>query len=773
MKYLKRSLAILLSLALFSAGFPVAPARTDTATAKSSVKNEKDKTVVPNEAILSLAVPKFSYSPLLEKGVYKNDPAIRIRRVMDFGSADVLGKNPSDKKSLSGDTFYAVHVTSDRYTTAQLKEKLSVCDYVQSVTENRRVKEIKDRTIETSRPADGLKQNTFSQLNKEASTNDPLIGEQWALDGSAFGTDSPNYIPEAKIGYQPETVSGGSAAPIVAIIDQGVDYTHEDLKNKMWKNPYKSLKGKYGYDCVNDDPDPMPDPGDDHGTLCAVIIAAETGNGVGIAGVSKEAQIMSLRFFDSTNENSGTVATELVCLEYIYQAMKRGANVVAINCSYGDAEPSETKSKDNQEEISLLGAVHERLGVMGALHVHAAGNESTDLDKKPYGSPWELDTTYGLLVGAIARNGKMADFSNYSPKLVHLMAPGIVILSTTNYNCFSPAFYDAEKRQKLCRFVDEFPTGHTGFISYDELKHKNTGVISLAHSGLDFRSLSDSGSCELTLNRVRNADPDAYKIYYDVTDYHIDTDKMVYLALDISGTYVGEEDWVHIEGGLSELYSETDPTMLFGYESFGGRTYMTIDVKALVENPSINLGKTICIDNFSLSVDDPDPDEFGEYIIVSGTSFSTPMVCGAIARLATKYPKDNALTRRKKLLDSVTKLDSLKDKCITGGTLNVATTAETDSIHVDPIVYKVKSITLNKTSATLKAGKTLKLKATVDPDYATNTKVSWMVNHKNYASVDSHGVVKAKKAGRGHTVKVTATARDGSKKKAVCKIRIQ
>ena len=749
MKYMKRSLAILLTLALFSTVFPATPGQGMASAEASGKKPATDSSIIPNEALVSLAVPKFSHSPLLDEGIYKNDPAIRIRKVMDFGNADVLGKNPSDKKSLSGDTFYAVHVTSEKYTTAQLEKKLSGLDYVQGVSANRRVQEVKSLT------------------------NDPLIGEQWALDGSAYNADSPKYVQETKIGYQPESVSDEKDAPIVAIIDQGVDYTHEDLKNKMWKNPFKSLEGKHGYDCINDDPDPMPDPGDDHGTFCAGIIAAETGNGVGIAGVSKEAKIMSLRFFDSENENSGSVAVELECLEYIYQAMKRGANVVAINCSYGDAEPLEKKSPSQQEEISLLDAVHERLGVMGALHIHSAGNEETNLDEKPYGSPWEQDMTYGLLVGAIARNGNMVDFSNYSPKHVHLMAPGVTILSTTNYNCFSPAFYDAEKRKKLCRFVDEFPTGHTGFMTYDEVKHKNTGVLSIAYSETDFRSLSGSGSCEVTINRVRNADPDAYKIYYDVTDYHIDTDKKVYLALDMSGSYVGDEYWYHIDSVLSYLYSETSPTMIPGYESFGGRTYMTLDVKALVESVTTRMGKTICIDNFSLSVDDPDPEEFGKYTVYSGTSFSAPMVCGAIARLATAYPKDNALTRRKKLLDSVTKLDSLTDKCITGGTLNVAPFDEMKDVHVDPIAYKVKTVTLNKTSATLKTGKTLKLKATVDPEYAKNTKVSWTVNHKKYASVDKNGLVKAKAAGRGHTVKVTAAATDGSKKKAVCKIKIR
>ena len=82
-------------------------------------------------------------------------------------------------------------------------------------------------------------------------------------------------------------------------------------------------------------------------------------------------------------------------------------------------------------------------------------------------------------------------------------------------------------------------------------------------------------------------------------------------------------------------------------------------------------------------------------------------------------------------------------------------------------------VTLNKTSATLSYGKTLTLKAKVSPSYVTNSKVTWKSSNTKYATVNSKGVVKGKKAGIGHTVKITATAADGSGKKAVCKIKLK
>ena len=84
---------------------------------------------------------------------------------------------------------------------------------------------------------------------------------------------------------------------------------------------------------------------------------------------------------------------------------------------------------------------------------------------------------------------------------------------------------------------------------------------------------------------------------------------------------------------------------------------------------------------------------------------------------------------------------------------------------------KVKKIKL-KAKKTLKAGKKLKIKATVTPKNATNKKLTWKSSNKKYATVNSKGVVKAKKAGKGKTVKITAKAKDGSGKKATIKIKI-
>ena len=78
-----------------------------------------------------------------------------------------------------------------------------------------------------------------------------------------------------------------------------------------------------------------------------------------------------------------------------------------------------------------------------------------------------------------------------------------------------------------------------------------------------------------------------------------------------------------------------------------------------------------------------------------------------------------------------------------------------------------------KGKKTVKAGKSLKLKAVVKAGKKANKKLRWTTSNKKYATVSSSGKVKAFKAGKGKTVKITAAATDGTGKKKSIKIRIK
>ena len=93
----------------------------------------------------------------------------------------------------------------------------------------------------------------------------------------------------------------------------------------------------------------------------------------------------------------------------------------------------------------------------------------------------------------------------------------------------------------------------------------------------------------------------------------------------------------------------------------------------------------------------------------------------------------------------------------------------TCKITVKNPVVKVTKVTLNKTTATLAPKETLTLKATVTPTNATNKAVTWKSSNTKIATVSSSGKVTAKAAG---TVTITCRAKDGSGKKATCKITV-
>ena len=85
------------------------------------------------------------------------------------------------------------------------------------------------------------------------------------------------------------------------------------------------------------------------------------------------------------------------------------------------------------------------------------------------------------------------------------------------------------------------------------------------------------------------------------------------------------------------------------------------------------------------------------------------------------------------------------------------------------VFYPVTSVALDKTNGELKIGKTLTLKATVNPTYATNSDVTWKSSKASVATVSATGVVTGKKAG---TAEITVTTKDG-KKTATCKITVK
>ncbi len=126
----------------------------------------------------------------------------------------------------------------------------------------------------------------------------------------------------------------------------------------------------------------------------------------------------------------------------------------------------------------------------------------------------------------------------------------------------------------------------------------------------------------------------------------------------------------------------------------------------------------------------------------------------------------------KKALDAAK--DVLKDEKATQNEVDKALQTLNEKKRALKKVVKVKSIKIFADYTSVAAGKKAKLNTIIKPNNATNKAVKWTVatKDKKYVTVSSKGVVSTKKAGAGKTVTVTATAKDGSKKKATIKIKI-
>lgn len=251
--------------------------------------------------------------------------------------------------------------------------------------------------------------------------NDPMFGEQWALNnlGQDGGKDRADL--DALKAWM---TTKGSDEIVVAVLDSGVDFTHEDLRENMWFRPdsvpaysddelgtFNDLNGYNGTDSIAD---PMDDNG--HGTHCAGIIGAEGDNGIGVSGINWKVKIMPLKFLGRGGFGSTDDAIEAI--NYAIDRKQKGVNVRIISASWG----STSRSKALEDAIRAAGDA-------GILFVAAAGNDGSDNDRRPH-YPSNYDLPNVISVAALDRSDNLASFSNYGVKTVHVAAPGKEILST-------------------------------------------------------------------------------------------------------------------------------------------------------------------------------------------------------------------------------------------------------------------------------------------------------------------------------------------------------
>ena len=229
--------------------------------------------------------------------------------------------------------------------------------------------------------------------------------DQWAIKRVGF-TSEPGSAFELAAGARPV---------VVAVIDTGLDWNHEDLPwEALWTNPRETagngidddrngfVDDVIGWDFWRNTNKPWDRNG--HGTLVAGIIAARSGNGRGIAGVNPQARIMVIKALNSFGHTRASFIAQA-----ILYAADNGAQV--INISVG----GKRRSKTEQRAVEYA---HRK----GAVIVVASGNEGVSVDEFGPGGVPQVIT-----VAATGVDDKRAPYSNWGPG-VDLAAPGNDVL---------------------------------------------------------------------------------------------------------------------------------------------------------------------------------------------------------------------------------------------------------------------------------------------------------------------------------------------------------
>lgn len=211
------------------------------------------------------------------------------------------------------------------------------------------------------------------------------------------------------------SIGTGSRDIIVAVVDTGIDYFHEDLRANIWTNT-REIPGNgidddgngfvddvYGYDFVSNDNSPFDDHF--HGTHVAGIVGASGNNGLGVVGVCWQVRLMAVKTFDE--QGSGDVVGAIAGIHY---AIANGARV--INASWSASDRSR----------ALADAIAQARDA-GVIFVAAAGNSHSGTPFYPAG----YDSV--IAVASVNNRDEISPFSNYGPH-VDISAPGEQILST-------------------------------------------------------------------------------------------------------------------------------------------------------------------------------------------------------------------------------------------------------------------------------------------------------------------------------------------------------
>lgn len=334
----------------------------------------------------------------------------------------------------------------DRWYTIYFDESKDVAEVLQQFNKAAGV-EYAERVLPiarpkfTAKPYTGPAPQTRNQPTASA-FNDPLLAKQWHYYND--GSISPRAKKGADCNLKPvwEKYTTGKSNVIVAVVDGGIDITHEDLVDNLYINE----KEKNGQAGVDDDGNGFVDDvygynfveakdvvggtiqpdNDGHGTHVAGTVAARNNNGKGVAGVAggngtpdSGVRLMSCQIFRGKDEQGDAAAA-------IKYAADNGAVICQNSWGYSSTSGVTAMPKLLKEAVDYFikmagcdenGQQRANSPMKGGVVVFAAGNENKEFAAYPACYPPAVS------VSAMAWNFAKASFSNYA-RWITIMAPG-------------------------------------------------------------------------------------------------------------------------------------------------------------------------------------------------------------------------------------------------------------------------------------------------------------------------------------------------------------
>ncbi|HEX4805333.1 MAG TPA: S8 family serine peptidase [Conexibacter sp.] len=494
----------------------------------------------------------------------------------------------------------------------------------------------------------------------QATTNDPLFGDQWGLQNLGLGIEG---FGGALAGADVDALAAwdrtrGTPGTVVADIDSGYRFEQPDLAPVAWTNP---ADGTHGYDFVGSDADSPTtdtDPTDDdlvdggHGVHTAGIVGAAGNNGIGVSGVAQDVRIMPLRvcaYSTSAQATRCPLSSEIAAINY---AGAHGARVA--NLSLGRAGASDPT------ELAAFAANPQ------VLFVVSAGNDGVSNDAVPHypcdydpatsGVPGAVDNV--VCVAALDQADRLASFSDWGPSTVDVGAPGTQILSTYPWDTAIDETFA----------VDDFASkwSATGL----------SGGFARTHEApLTSWGMSDSPGAAPAPLSVRASTSAPVTLPPGLRSCELDQTRWVSLGTSGTYTYSVLLDGVPIASASPSssgsfflpLDAADDPAAAAALAA-GGRLQVSFSYSAGAV-PSASDGVWLTDIVFRCM----EPVGRGtSYGYLDGTSMAAPFVTGAAALLFSLNPAASVTQVRAALLETVHPVASLAGRTTSGGRIDAA-----------------------------------------------------------------------------------------------------